>query len=68
MNWLVLSLFLYFPEDKSEYLPAALWLIGFTILALLTMKFIIRHSKKEAEKAREYEEALQQQMAESENK
>ncbi|MBT2758246.1 hypothetical protein J7E71_20480 [Mesobacillus foraminis] len=64
MNWLILSLFLYFPEDKSEYIPAAIWLIIFFVAAAITMRFIIRISQKEAQKAKEYEKALQQRMAE----
>lgn len=54
----VLSLFLYFPEDKSEYGPAAFTFIIFTIGALLTMRFFIKVSKKEAKKAKELEEKL----------
>jgi hypothetical protein len=54
----VLSLFLYFPEDKSEYGPAAITFIIFAIGALLTMKLIINVSKKEAKKAKELEEKL----------
>jgi Na+/proline symporter len=49
MNWLVLSLFLYFPEDKSEYIPAAIWMIGAFIAAIFVMRFIIKVSKKEAD-------------------
>lgn len=54
----VLSLFLYFPEDKSEYGPAAVTFIIFLIGALLTMRFIINVSKREARKAKELEEKL----------
>lgn len=49
MNWLVLSLFLYFPEDKSEYIPAAFWIIVSFIGAILAMRFFIKISKKEAD-------------------
>ena len=63
MNNSVLALFLYFPEDKTEYIPAAIWLAAFTILALLTMRFIMSYSRKEAEKAREYEKALAKRMS-----
>ncbi|WP_342433958.1 hypothetical protein [Neobacillus sp. FSL H8-0543] len=54
----VLSLFLYFPEDKSEYGPAAITFIIFMIGALLTMRLIIKVSKREAKKAKELEEKL----------
>jgi hypothetical protein len=51
----LLGLFLYFPEDKSEYIPAAITSIIFLIGAALTMRLIIRISNKEAEKAKELE-------------
>jgi flagellar biosynthesis/type III secretory pathway M-ring protein FliF/YscJ len=55
---LVLSLFLYFPEDKTEYIPAAITCVIFLIGALITMRIIIKVSNKEAEKAKELEEQL----------
>ncbi|MFP7297410.1 hypothetical protein [Neobacillus niacini] len=55
---IVLSLFLYFPEDKSEYGPAAITFTIFLIGALLTMRYIIKISKREAVKAKELEEKL----------
>lgn len=58
----VLSLFLYFPEDKSEYGPAAITFLIFMIGALLTMRFIIKISKREAMKAKELEEKLLSQQ------
>ena len=58
----VLSLFLYFPEDKSEYGPAAITFIIFMIGAILTMRFIIKVSKKEAKKAKKLEEKLMSQQ------
>ena len=57
----VLSLFLYFPEDKSEYIPAAITFVIFLIGALLTMRVIILVSKREAKKAKELEEQLKNQ-------
>jgi hypothetical protein len=57
----VLSLFLYFPEDKSEYFPAAITFLIFLIGALLTMRIFIVVSKREAKKAKELEEQLKNQ-------
>ncbi|MFF2446777.1 hypothetical protein ACFVSW_06695 [Neobacillus sp. NPDC058068] len=57
----VLSLFLYFPEDKSEYIPAVISLTIFMIAAVFTMRFIIKYSKREAQKAKELEEQLKNQ-------
>jgi hypothetical protein len=58
----VLSLFLYFPEDKSEYGPAAVTFTIFLIAALLTMRWIVNVSKREAQKAKELEEKLMNQQ------
>jgi flagellar biosynthesis/type III secretory pathway M-ring protein FliF/YscJ len=54
----VLSDFLYFPQDKSEYIPATISLAFFMILAFITMRIIIKVSNREAEKAKEFEEQL----------
>ncbi|WP_173915763.1 hypothetical protein [Halobacillus sp. Marseille-Q1614] len=43
--------FLYFPEDKSEYIPAVIMLSIFIIGAAITMYFIIKHSRKEEQKS-----------------
>ncbi|HLS09678.1 hypothetical protein [Lentibacillus sp.] len=42
--------FLYFPEDKTEYIPSVIILIIFMIGAGLAMYFFIKHSKKEEKK------------------
>jgi hypothetical protein len=49
---------LYFPEDKSEYIPAAISFLIFFIGALITMKLIVSVSKREEKKAKELEEKL----------
>ena len=43
----LIGLFLYFPEDKSEYLPAAITMGFFTILAIFAFRYIVKLSKKE---------------------
>ncbi|UOQ48108.1 MULTISPECIES: hypothetical protein [Gracilibacillus] len=49
--------FLYFPEDKSLYIPAVLSLLVFVIGACATMYWIKKASKKEQEKwEQEYDE------------
>ncbi|MGF2617602.1 hypothetical protein FZC84_16120 [Rossellomorea vietnamensis] len=52
----ILNLFLYFPEDKTEYIPAAFWIILFGAAAVLTFRWIIKISKKEEEKTKLAEE------------
>lgn len=39
--------FLYFPEDKTEYIPAFIALVFFMILATATMYFFYKKSKKD---------------------
>ncbi|MFB1082443.1 hypothetical protein [Jeotgalibacillus sp. JSM ZJ347] len=57
-EWLILQLFLYFPEDKSEYLPAGLWLLLFVIMTYVTYKWIVRVSKRQADEAKKLEEKI----------
>ncbi|MEO2073898.1 MAG: hypothetical protein ABGX20_00560 [Bacillus sp. (in: firmicutes)] len=63
----VLALFLYFPEDKSEYIPAMITFSIFLIGALLTMRFIIKISKREAQKTKELEEQILNNQSEQRN-
>ncbi|RKQ14552.1 hypothetical protein D8M05_12735 [Oceanobacillus bengalensis] len=53
--------FLYFPQDKSEYLPAVLSLIFFMALACIALYLFYKKSKKD-EKAfdEEYEKKIKQ--------
>ncbi|MDP4163836.1 MAG: hypothetical protein Q8898_12100 [Bacillota bacterium] len=61
IQWFVVSEFLYFPEDKSEYIPAVITLAIFVIAALIAMRFFIVISKREAKKTEELEKKLKQQ-------
>lgn len=45
--------FLYFPEDKAEYIPSIIILIIFSIGAVVTMYFLMKVSKKEEKKTDE---------------
>jgi hypothetical protein len=59
VEWLtIIYLFLYFPEDKSEYIPAAITCTIFLIAAIFTMRWIIKLSKREQEKAEQFEKKL----------
>lgn len=54
----ILMPFLYFPEDKSEYIPAAISFgIGMIILFFI-FRWVLKISKKQAEKAKEIEERV----------
>ncbi|MGF3105416.1 hypothetical protein [Rossellomorea sp. DUT-2] len=62
----VLNLFLYFPEDKSEYIPASITMAIFLIAALLTFRLIIKVSKREELKTKKMEEEAGQHKRERE--
>lgn len=47
--------FLYFPEDKTEYIPALIMLLIFVILAFIVYKLIRKYSRNEEEKMRDFE-------------
>lgn len=42
--------FLYFPEDKSEYIPAVITLVIFMTAAFVTMYLFYKKSKKDEAK------------------
>ncbi|WP_306798676.1 hypothetical protein [Oceanobacillus saliphilus] len=39
--------FLYFPEDKAEYIPAIIALAVFIFMAVLAMNFMIKKSRRD---------------------
>lgn len=61
----VLGLFLYFPEDKTEYIPAVITMVIFGIAAFFAFRFIVKHSKKEQD---EMDELLKQGEQKKDNK
>lgn len=67
MNVLLMP-FLYFPEDKSEYIPAAISFIFFMILLVITFMWIRRNSKKQEEETRELEERILRERREAREK
>jgi uncharacterized membrane protein len=50
--------FLYFPTDKTEYIPVVMELIVFVIICLLVFKWIKSKSAKDALKAKEIEDRV----------
>ncbi|GIN88966.1 hypothetical protein J6TS1_09040 [Siminovitchia terrae] len=50
--------FLYFPEDKSEYIPAAISMAIFGVACVLTFIVIKKVSKKQELKTKEIEEQI----------
>lgn len=61
INEYVLALFLYFPEDKSEYIPASISFLIFLIAAVLTFRLIKKVSKREEAKTKDLEEKINRQ-------
>ena len=55
LNW---GNFLYFPKDKSTYLPAFIKLLLMVLVCVMVFKFLRKLSAKEAAKA----ELLEQEM------
>ncbi|WP_246945774.1 hypothetical protein [Bacillus pinisoli] len=55
---LVAGLFLYFPQDKTEYIPAAFSFLIFMIMAVFVFRLIIKVSRKELNKQKEAEERM----------
>ena len=64
MNVLLMP-FLYFPEDKSEYIPAAISFSFFMVLLVLTFMWIKRNSRKQEEETRELEERILRERREA---
>jgi flagellar biosynthesis/type III secretory pathway M-ring protein FliF/YscJ len=54
--------FLYFPEDKTEYIPALIMLLLFILLAFIVYKLIRKYSRNEEEKMREFEEKVLERL------
>ncbi|MFD1708677.1 hypothetical protein ACFSCZ_18550 [Siminovitchia sediminis] len=53
--------FLYFPEDKSEYIPAMISMAIFGVACVLTFIWIRKISKKQELKTKEIEERINQE-------
>jgi len=62
LHSMVLNLFLYFPEDKREYIPAVISLTIFMILAVITFIIILKVNKKQLAKAHQMEEQIRKDM------
>jgi flagellar biosynthesis/type III secretory pathway M-ring protein FliF/YscJ len=54
----IAGLFLYFPQDKTEYFPAAISFLVFFIMAVFVMRLIIKVSRKELQKQKDAEDRM----------
>lgn len=57
--------FLYFPEDKSEYIPAAISFTIFMILMIITYRWILKISKKQEAESKKIEERVMREREEN---
>ena len=64
----ILMPFLYFPEDKAEYIPAAFSFVIFMILLVITFRWIRKHSKKQELETKELEERILRERREEKEK
>ncbi|MEI5907786.1 hypothetical protein WAK64_12055 [Bacillus spongiae] len=55
------NLFLYFPEDKSEYIPAGITMAIFTVIAILTFRLFIKVSKRQELQTKELEKSIMEE-------
>ncbi|WP_245831757.1 hypothetical protein [Oceanobacillus senegalensis] len=60
----ILMPFLYFPEDKSEYIPAVISLVIFMTLAGVAMYLFYKKSKSEEQ---EFKQKYEKRLDETEN-
>ncbi|NYF26208.1 putative membrane protein [Sporosarcina sp. JAI121] len=67
MNALLMP-FLYFPEDKSEYIPAAISFVIFMILLVFAFRWIRNNSKKQELETKELEERILRERREAKEK
>lgn len=57
MNGWIFS-FMYFPEDKTAYFPAAIEFTIFAVICILVFRWIIKKSKKQEEQTKELEKRI----------
>ena len=53
--------FLYFPDDKTAYIPAAFEFLIFAVICVLVFRWIKRKSKKQEEQTKELENRILQE-------
>lgn len=58
--------FLYFPENKLEYIPAFTTLIIFMFMAYITFRLFKRHSIKEEAKMKAFEQEVMEHLEKEE--
>jgi len=59
--------FLYFPEDKTEYIPAFLTLAICILLAYIVFRLVKKYSRKQEEKMKAFEQQVLKQLDEKDH-
>ena len=67
MDFVLLMPFLYFPEDKSEYIPAAISFVVFMTLMLFVFRWVIKNSKRQEQETKELEERILRERQQKQN-
>ncbi|PIC95302.1 hypothetical protein CSV69_12520 [Sporosarcina sp. P26b] len=67
MDFVLLMPFLYFPEDKSEYIPAAISFVIFMTLMLFVFRWILKKSKRQEEETKELEHRILKERQQMKN-
>lgn len=57
-------LYLYFPEDKTEYIPVVIELLVLILICVFVFRWLKRKSSKDAAKAQELEAKIMQEKKE----
>ncbi|BAC14296.1 hypothetical protein [Oceanobacillus iheyensis HTE831] len=53
IKMIILMPFLYFPEDKTEYIPAVISLAIFIVLTVVAMRLMMKKSRNDEKKFNE---------------
>lgn len=67
MDFVLLMPFLYFPEDKSEYIPAAISFVIFMTLMLFVFRWVLKNSKRQEQETKELEERILKERQQKRN-
>ncbi|WP_313894564.1 hypothetical protein [Psychrobacillus sp.] len=68
-NFLPLGfLYLYFPEDKTEYIPVVIELIILVTICIFVFRWLKKKSRQDAAKAKEIEDRVMQERKEEQEK
>lgn len=59
--------FLYFPQDRTEYIPAVIILLLVLVAAMVAVYFIKKYSAKQEDKLREFEARVMAQIDKEES-